>query len=187
MHEEELERKDFLSDISDLFASKAPTRQFGSSTDGDTEEKKKKMELKVLDGKSAQNLCKISFDFYCHTISSIVITAKTKLDESFPTNHCQIDGYMPPIRADRNFNEGGRMIYIREGVHARQIPTANSASKDNEAKVIKIDLHFEWLVFGIYRPPLQLEAFFLGESSKNVQPYCEKYQYFLVVEDFNLN
>ena len=59
VHEEQLERKDLLSDISDLFASKAPTRQFTSVTDGDTEEKKKKTELKVLDGKSAQNLCKM--------------------------------------------------------------------------------------------------------------------------------
>ena len=59
MQEEELERKDLLSEISDLFASKAPTRQFGTVTDGDAEEKRKKTELKVLDGKSAQNLCKM--------------------------------------------------------------------------------------------------------------------------------
>jgi len=57
VHEEELERKELLSEISELFASKAPTRQFGSSVDGEAaEEKKKKTELKVLDAKSAQNL-----------------------------------------------------------------------------------------------------------------------------------
>ena len=62
VHEEELERKELLSEISELFASKAPTRQFGSSVDGEAaEEKKKKTELKVLDAKSAQNLCKTTF------------------------------------------------------------------------------------------------------------------------------
>ncbi|XP_065058527.1 protein diaphanous homolog 2-like isoform X2 [Rhopilema esculentum] len=55
LREDQLEREDLLGEISQLFASKAPTRQFAATADED-EEKKKKTELKVLDGKSAQNL-----------------------------------------------------------------------------------------------------------------------------------
>ena len=32
----------------------------------------------------------------------ILIIAETKIDETFPTNQFLIDGYMPPLRADRN-------------------------------------------------------------------------------------
>ena len=47
----------------------------------------------------------------------ILIISETKLDESSPTNQFQIDGYMPPIRADRNRHGRGLMIYLLEKVY----------------------------------------------------------------------
>ena len=42
----------------------------------------------------------------------ILIIAETKIDETLPTNQFLIDGYMPPLRADRNRHGGGLLIYI---------------------------------------------------------------------------
>ena len=66
--EEKLEKDGFLDLLSETFASK-PGRKMETLTDGSgvggaAEEKKKGTELKVLDGKTAQNLCNYnSFSF----------------------------------------------------------------------------------------------------------------------------
>lgn len=53
-----MDREGYLSLISDTFASK-PGKKLGddTATDGQELKPKKGTELKVLDGKSAQNLC----------------------------------------------------------------------------------------------------------------------------------
>ena len=91
----------------------------------------------------------------------ILLISETKLDPSFPPGQFYIDGYMPPIRADRNRHGGGLLIYIKEGVPAKEISLSNSTAKDVEAKAIEINLHnIKWLLIGIYRPPLNLKTFF---------------------------
>ena len=117
----------------------------------------------------------------------ILITAETKIDETLPTNQFLIDGFMPPLRADRNRHGGGLLIYIKEGVPAKEVSTSSLTSKEIEIKVIEINLHkIKWLLIGIYRPPSQSEKFFFEEISKNMEHYFTNYENFLVVGDFNL-
>ena len=56
-HEERLENAILLQQISENFASK-PGKKVLPGGDGENKEKKKGKELKVLDPKAAQNLCK---------------------------------------------------------------------------------------------------------------------------------
>ena len=117
----------------------------------------------------------------------ILIIAETKIDETFPTNQFLIDGYMPPLRADRSRHGGGLLIYIKEGVPAKEVSTSGLTSKEIEIKVIEINLHkIKWLLISIYRPPSQSEKFFFEEISKNMEHYFINYENFLVVGDFNL-
>ena len=117
----------------------------------------------------------------------ILIIAETKIDETFPTNQFLIDGYMPPLRADRNRHGGGLLIHIKEGVPAKEVSTSGLISKEIEIKVVEINLHkIKWLLIGIYRPPSQSEKFFFEEISKNMEHYFTNYENFLVVGDFNL-
>ena len=96
-------------------------------------------------------------------------------------------GYMPLLRVDRNRHGGGILIYIKEGIPAREISLMESMSKYIEAKALEINFHkVKWLLFGIYRAPSQAETFFLDEISKNIEHYCTKYKNFLVIGDFNL-
>ena len=84
----------------------------------------------------------------------ILIIAETKIDDTFPTNQFCIEGYMPPLRADRNQHGGGLLIYIRDGVPAREVAISTLTSKEMEIKVVEINLHkVKWLLIGIYRPP----------------------------------
>ena len=76
---------------------------------------------------------------------------------------------MPPLRADRNPHGGGLLIYIKEGVPAKEISKSGLISKEIEIKVVEINLHkIKWLLIGIYRPPSQSEKFFFEEISKNI-------------------
>ena len=112
----------------------------------------------------------------------ILIIAETKLDESFPTSQLDITGYIPPLRVDRNQHGGGILIYIKEGIPAREISLLESTSKDIEAKALETNLHrIKWLLFGIYRPPSQTDNFFLNEISKNIEHFSTKYENVLVI------
>ena len=43
----------------------------------------------------------------------ILVITETKLDESFPINMFDIEGYMSPFRQDKNINSGGVLICQR--------------------------------------------------------------------------
>ena len=119
----------------------------------------------------------------------ILVISETKLDPSFPLGQFHIDGYMPPIRADKNRHGGGLLIYIKEGVPAKEVSLKNSTAKDIEAKAIEINLHkIKWQLIGIYRPPSKSIDFFLDEmQKKNIEQFCTKYENFLMNGDFNLS
>ena len=67
----------------------------------------------------------------------ILIIAETKIDETFPTNQFLIDGYMPPLRAERNRHGGGLLIYIKEGVPAKEVSTSGLTESTSELKSLK--------------------------------------------------
>ena len=105
----------------------------------------------------------------------ILILLETKLDWSFPTCQLHIEGYMPPIRADRNRKGGVLLILIKEGAPVKEIPLLSSTAKEIEGKTIEVSLlKIKWLLLGIYRPPSQLEGFFLGEVSSNIEHFCAR-------------
>ena len=61
------------------------------------------------------NSIRNKFDLLKEVVSDtidILIVSETKLDGSFPPSQFQIDGYMPPIRADRNRKGGGLLIFM---------------------------------------------------------------------------
>ena len=137
------------------------------------------------------NSIRNKFDLLKELISNnidILVISETKLDPSFPPGQFYIDGYMSPIRADRNRYGGGLLIYIKEGIPAKEVSLKCSTAKEIEAKAIEINLHkIKWLLIGIYRPPSQSKDFFLEEMRKNIEQFYTKYENFLMIGDFNLN
>ena len=137
------------------------------------------------------NSIRNKFDLLKELISDTIdisILSETKLDGSFPSRQFRIEGYMPLIRADRNRKGGGLLIFIKEGAPVKEIPLLSSTAKEIEAKAIEINLqNIKWLLVGIYRPPSQLEVFFLEEIRRYIEHFCTRYQKFLIIGDFNLN
>ena len=80
------------------------------------------------------NSLRTKFDFLCEQIEGSVdvfMTSESKLDESFPHGQFLIDGFHTPFKFNRNKNEGGILLYVRE-----DIPT------------IKSWFSFSWKFFG---------------------------------------
>ena len=46
---------------------------------------------------------------------------ETKLVDNFKTDKFLFEGFKPPIRYDRDKNGGGTLIYIGEGVRAKEL------------------------------------------------------------------
>ena len=46
----------------------------------------------------------------------IFLISETKLDSSFPSGQFVIQSYSTPFRLDRNQNEGGLLLYVREDI-----------------------------------------------------------------------
>ena len=49
--------------------------------------------------------------------------SKTKIDDSSPLTQFLIEGFTTPYRLDRNGSGGGILVYIREDIPSRLIPT----------------------------------------------------------------
>ena len=67
----------------------------------------------------------------------ILIIAQKEIYDTFPRNQFCIDGYMPPLRADRNQHGGGLLIYLRDGVPAREVAIRTLTSKEWKLRLLK--------------------------------------------------
>ena len=56
----------------------------------------------------------------------IVMISETKIDDSFSTKQFLIEGFTTPYRLDQNGSGGGILVYIREDIPSKLIPTGFS-------------------------------------------------------------
>ena len=74
--------------------------------------------------------------------------SESKLDESFPHGQFLIDGFHTLFKFDRNKNEGGILLYVRE-----DIPTKSHDFPSAKSFFVEIILHKKkWLINCLYNP-----------------------------------
>ena len=113
----------------------------------------------------------------------ILITTKTKLDDTFPVLPFHVDGFSKTYHLDRNRNRGGVIIYVREDIPSKilikhVLPT--------DIEVLFIELNFrkcKWLLHGIYHPPSQSDQYFFDRLDNALDVYSN-YENILLVGDF---
>ena len=85
----------------------------------------------------------------------VIIVTKTKLDDSLLKAQFWIDGFYIPYRLDRNRNEGGLMIYVRDDTPSKML-TKHNVPKDIEDAFIQLNFRkCKWLLCPTYRAPSQ--------------------------------
>ena len=51
--------------------------------------------------------------------ADVIMISETKPDENFPEDQFVLDGCSKPFRTDRNKNDGGIRLFVREDIPAR--------------------------------------------------------------------
>ena len=69
----------------------------------------------------------------------ILAITESKLDQSYPANMFDIEGYTQPFRRDRNANGGGILVYVREGIPCRELK-GKSGAENLEGIFLEINL-----------------------------------------------
>ena len=94
-------------------------------------------------------------------IFDTLIITETKLDDAFPLSQFHMDGFSTPYRLDRNRNEGGIIIYIREGISSKMV------TKHIEALFIELNYRkCKWFLCGLCHPPFQKDQYFFHNVDK---------------------
>ena len=123
-------------------------------------------------------------DFVSDNID-ILIVAETKIDNSFPKGQFFMQGYSEPFRLDRNSNGCGLLVYVKEDIPSKQL---KSFKFEDDIECIGFEVNLrkrKWAFFSIYRPPTQAQRYFFGQLSTAIDHYCDNYENFVVVGDFN--
>ena len=114
----------------------------------------------------------------------ILVVSETKLDDTFTTAQFQIEGFQEPIRIDRNKNGGGIMIYIRDGLDAKEIKCHRL--KTVEGTFIKLVIrNSKWLIMAGYNPDKKKIGNFLNEVGKKLDKLLAQYENLIFLGDFN--
>ena len=115
----------------------------------------------------------------------ILVITETKLDESFPSEQFNIEGFSLPIRFDRNINGGGIMIYIRDDISSKELKL-QSTTTNLEGIFMEINLrNKKWLLFGGYNNTKANIMDYLSKLGRNLDTHLGKYENILLVGDFN--
>ena len=116
-----------------------------------------------------------------HNNLDILLISETKIDSSFPTAQFQIQGYTT-YRLDRNTNDGGILLYIREDIPS----TPLNANMSIESFSIEINMRKrKWLLICTYNPNKSLISNHLKEIGKNMDNYSSKHDNFILLGDLN--
>ena len=110
--------------------------------------------------------------------------SETKIDGSFPKVQFQIKGFTDPFRVDRNTHGGGILFYAREDIPVKLLSVENLPT---ECFFIEINLRKrKWLVccsYDLHRDNIKDH---LNTISANLDLYSSKYEYIIVIGDFNV-
>ena len=114
----------------------------------------------------------------------ILMISETKLDSTFPSNQFTVEGYLAPIRFDRNGRGGGIILYIRKYIPARLLKT--SLPKDFEGFFIELNLRKKKILMCCsYNPAKCNISSHLSMVGRSLDSYMPSYDNFLVIGDLN--
>ena len=115
----------------------------------------------------------------------ILLVSETKLDNTFPLNQFEIEGYSTPIRLDRNCLSGGIAFFIRDDLPNKELEL-RTLPKNIDGIFIEITIHKnKWLIIGGYNPHKDNISYFLNNIGKELDKFLPSYENILILGDFN--
>ena len=110
--------------------------------------------------------------------------SETKLDEPFPSNQLQIEGYKY-FRLGRNCYGRGVCMYVNQDIATRRVEY-NSLS-NIESVCLELNLRKrKWLVIGIYKPPSYSEDTFIKSLFYCLTNAAKEFDNIVLLGDFSM-
>ena len=111
----------------------------------------------------------------------IIMISETKVDDSYPINQFQIEGYSSPFQLDSDSHGGGIMIYLPGYLPCKRI---ESFLLPNNVEVIEMNIcKTKWLVISGYNPRKENISYFLGYISKGLDKVLDTNENFIILGD----
>ena len=108
----------------------------------------------------------------------VLVIIETKLDNSFPTSQFLVKGFAEPFRLERNRNEGGVMINIRDNILSRLL-LKHVFPVEFEGLFIELSFRkCKWLLRETYHLPSQSDQYCFNDLDKSLDTYSN-YEKFL--------
>ena len=115
----------------------------------------------------------------------LLVVTESKLDDTFPHDQFQIEGFSRPIRLDRDRNGGGVIIFIRDGLTCRELKP-RLLYPEVECTLLEISIRqCKWLVVVGYNPQKENIDNFLDKLGREVDKCLSKYENLLMLGDWN--
>ena len=113
-----------------------------------------------------------------------IMIAETKIDDNFPVDNFVIDGYSTLYRLDRNSNDGGILLYIKEVIPSYLVATEKEPV---ESFYVEINLrNKKYLISCSYNPQKIMVSNHLATLEKFLDLHSLKYEKVLILGDFNV-
>ena len=112
---------------------------------------------------------------------------ETKLDSSFPNHQFKIEGYQfLPLRRDRNSKGGEKIVFVREGLIAKQMK--NFETKNAETICLELTIvEKKWCILFAYRTQNTDNEEFFDEISVSLNKILGKYDNSILSVDLNID
>ena len=113
-----------------------------------------------------------------------IMIAETKIDDNFPVGNFVIDGYSTLYRLDRNSNDDGILLYIKE-----VIPSYLVATEKEPVESFYVELNLrnkKYLTSCSYNPQKIMVSNHLATLEKFLDLHSLKYEKVLILGDFNV-
>ena len=111
----------------------------------------------------------------------ILIISETKIDDSFPINQFNMEGFSTPIKADRNSEGGVLLVSFREDIlYSIQLP------ENIEVLFTEFKLrNKKWLLLGCYSPKEEYISYFSDHIGRNLDNPIGNHENLLIIGDLN--
>ena len=115
----------------------------------------------------------------------VLMGSETKIDNTFPVGNFVIDGFSTPYRLDRDSNDGGIMLYVREDIPSNLLATDKNSHI--ESFYVELNLRNEkWLINCSYNPNKSMIGNHLDALSTYLDLHSTTYEKILILGDFNV-
>ena len=115
----------------------------------------------------------------------VLLVSGTKLDDSFPTAQCLLDGFSKPYRLVRCWNGGGILLYVKDDIYSCLL-TDHRLPDNLECFFTEINIsNKKWLLCCSYNPHRSKISNHISHLSKGLDNYISHYDNILFLGDFN--